>query len=156
VARGVDILLEPPIEFILRQTGRFRLALLDFTGLWELFKPVMADIEQQQFDTQGHGSWPPLAESTLRYKTGTMMRETDALYNSLVNADQAMHIEGPSAWYGTDVEYAHWHQTGGTIPGRPPIRQVIPDPLPVDARQKLETAQIVWINAVAAETFGRI
>lgn len=160
-AGGVEIVLQPPIEFILRQTGRFKAALLDFSDLWERFKPVMGEIEQEQFSTRGHGAWPPLAPSTLEQKArrgwplDPLVRTTE-LRESLTDPNRAMHISGQEAWYGTDVEYAHWHQTGGYVAGRPPQRQVIPDPLPVDSRRKLETAMVSWINEIAARTFGRI
>lgn len=154
---GVTIQLVPPIQFILRQTGAFQRALFDFSGLFEAFKPVMAEIEQEQFSSHGHGAWPELAESTLRYKKGDgILRETNTLYDSLVDPNVAMRVGARSAEYGTSVDYAHWHQTGGTTPGRPPQRQVIPDPLPAGMRQRLEVVMIRWINEIAARTVGRI
>jgi len=154
---GVQIKVEPPIEFILKQTGAFRRALFDFSSLWERFKPIMGEIEAEQFASSGRGAWPPLAESTVARKGhGEILVDTGALKASLLDPNEAMHIAGMSAWYGTEVEYAHWHQTGGTIAGRPPQRQVIPDPLPVDVRRRLETVQVAWINEIAARTVGRI
>jgi phage gpG-like protein len=157
VASTVEFRLEPPLKFIQAQAGRFRANLLDFHALWERFGRIMAEFEQQWFGSHGQGAWPPLAESTLRYKTGPdVMRETDALYESLIDPGAALRTSRMEASYGTDVEYAHWHQEGGSIPGRPPQRQVIPDPIPLDLRRLLEQAQVQWINEVAATTFGRI
>src|SRR5262249_15695179 len=65
---GVTIEIEPPLDFILQQPGPFQEALLDLEPLWELVKPVAADVEEQQFATQGEGAWPPLAESTIARK----------------------------------------------------------------------------------------
>jgi hypothetical protein len=56
--------------------------------------------------------------------------------------------------WGTGVEYAHWHQDGGSIPGRPPQRKVLD--VRAEDRQKLERVMVTWINLVAAETMGRI
>jgi phage gpG-like protein len=153
---GVAIDFEPPIEFILKQAGAFRRRLEEFASLWELFKPIMGAYEQEVFSTHAHGAWPELAQSTLRYKTGELMVESGALRASLVDPGQAMHIQGRSAWYGTEVEYAHWHQDGGSIPGRPPQRQLIEDPFPTSTRRELEAATITWINVLARETWGLI
>src|SRR5690242_17119804 len=65
---GIRMELEPPISFILRQTGAFRDALLDLEVLWDLFKPIMESIEEQQFSSSGEGAWPGLADSTLAQK----------------------------------------------------------------------------------------
>jgi phage gpG-like protein len=152
---GVRIELRPPIEFILRQTGAFRHQLEDLVPLWELFKPVMSEIEEEQFASQGHGEWPPLAESTLRYKSGgEMLVESGALKSSLVDPGQAAQTGPMQMTWGTDVEYAHWHQDGGTIAGRPPQRKVLD--VRAEDRQKLERVMVTWINLVAAETMGRI
>lgn len=154
---GVQLRLEPPLDFILRQHGRFRAALLNFGPLWHRFGRVMAEFEEQWFASHGRGEWQPLAESTLRYKTGPdILRETDALYESLTDPASALRASAQEASYGTDVEYAHWHQTGGYVAGRPPQRQVLPDPIPVDLRRDLEREMVAWINEVAAATFGRI
>src|SRR5215475_9439851 len=65
---GVTIEIEPPLDFILRQTGEFQAALLDLESLWELVKPEVARMEEEQFSTQAHGTWPPLAETTIMIK----------------------------------------------------------------------------------------
>ena len=46
---GVNVVFEPPIEFILRQTGRFRHALEDLGPLWEGFKRIMEGVERERF-----------------------------------------------------------------------------------------------------------
>lgn len=151
---GISIQLRPPVEFILRQTGEFKRRLLHLQPLWDRFGEIMADVEEQQWSTGGGGAWPALAETS---KPGpALMVQSGALLDSLTDPGSALRTQSMSAEYGTRIEYAHWHQTGGTIPGRPPVRQVIPDPMPAESRQKLERAMVTFLNDVAADTFGRI
>jgi phage gpG-like protein len=156
---GVTVAFDPPVEFILRQTGAFRRSLENLEPLWARVAPLMAEIEERWFDTGGDGSWPPLAESTLAQKArrgfpADPLVATGDLKDSLVDPARAGNV-GPGylAWE-TDVAYAGYHQDPST-PGRPPQRQVIPDPFPVEDRRKIETAIVTWVN-FAAETFGRI
>ena len=155
---GITMELEPPIEFILQQTGRFRDSLLDLEVLWEAFKPIMSEVERRQFDTHGDGSWPPLAETTLAQKeahgwpSDPLVRTGD-LKESLVDPGRAADSGPLHMNYGTDVPYAGFHQDGTS---RMPQRQVIPDPFKVEDRRKLEVAMVTYINRAAAETFGRI
>jgi phage gpG-like protein len=157
----VTIEMRPPLEFILRQSGAFRRKLSDLASLWERFKPIMGELERDWFDSRGRGSWPPLSEYTLRekealgYPLDPLVR-TGNLRDSLVDPQRAMHAARDTAWYGTDVAYARWHQTGGFVPGRPPMRQVIPDPFPVETRRRLEQEMVAWIDQAAAETWGRV
>lgn len=155
---GIHITLNPPVEFILRQAGVFRNALArDLDKMYERFKPVLSKMEAEQWASKGHGAWPPLAASTLARKRGSeMMVETGNLRDSLVDPGRAMKIHGATAEWGTDVDFAIHHQDGGYVPGRPPQRQLIPDPFPVDERRKLEQVQVKWVNEIAARTFGRI
>jgi phage gpG-like protein len=155
---GVTIEIDPPLEFILQQTGRFQAALLDLEPLWELVKPIAAQVEEDQFSTQGAGEWAPLAESTLARKeaggwpSDPLVRTGD-LKDSLINPGRAADT-GPSHMiYGTDVDYAGFHQEGTS---RMPARQVIPDPYRVEDRRKVEAAMVTYINQAARLTFGRI
>ena len=155
---GVTIQIEPPLEFILQQTGRFKAALLDFEPLWELVKPIAARVEEEQFDTQGQGAWPPLADSTLRIKAAggwpaDPLIRTGDLKASLVDPGRAADTGPRHMIYGTDTEYARFHQEGTS---RMPQRQVIPDPYRVEDRRKVEAAMVTYINRAARETFGRI
>ena len=149
------VVFEPPIEFILRQTGRFRRELENLIPLWERFKVVMEDVERSRFDSEGHGDWPPLAESTRRYRDGQpLLVQTGALRESLVNPGQAADTGPLRMSWGTDVPYAHYHQDGGTIAGRPPQRKILD--IRVEDRRRLEREMVSWINETAALTFGRI
>lgn len=150
---GVTLQLVPPIEFILKQTGAFRHALEDLLPLWELFEPVMEEIETEQFDSEGHGAWPGLAESTLRYKDGgSILVRTGELKASLTGSP-AVQKSPKQMTYGSGVFYSTYHQTGTP---KMPQRQVIPDPFPPEDRQKLEAAMVTYVNLAARATFGRI
>lgn len=154
---GVQIVFQPPMSFIAAQAGRFRAGLLDLVPLWDMFEPVMVALEERQFDTQGGGAWPPLAESTMLQKArhgwpAEPLVRTGDLKASLTDPGRAF-TKGPMhAEWGTDVTYAHYHQDGTT---KMPMRQVIPDPFPATDRQLLEREMVTWINEVAAMTFGR-
>jgi hypothetical protein len=158
-AGAVTIELRPPVAFILKQSGAFRLALEDLQPLWELFKPVMGQLEQELFDSQDDGAWPPLADSTLRQKAAAgyppdPLVRTGDLMDSLVDPNRGALAEGPQEMtYGTEVEYAHWHQDGGSIPGRPPQRPIID--LKVEGRRRLEQAMVIWLNEVSRLTWGQ-
>lgn len=148
---GLQIVIEPPIQFIERQSAELALALADLMPLWERLIPIMGDIEREVFSTRGHGSWPPLAESTIAQKSKhgyplDPLVRTGALKNELTSGS-AHHITPDSMVYGTDLDYAHWHQDGGTKSGRPPKRTLI-DVDNVDARRKLEAGVVGWINLV--------
>jgi hypothetical protein len=97
-------------------------------------------------------SWPPLAPSTIarrlvkgrkaiRGGKGSpqlagqidILRDTSRLFRSLAagvdevpagNPDQVLRLGPGELIVGTNVEYAHWHQTG--VPGRLPARPFLP------------------------------
>jgi phage gpG-like protein len=96
------------------------------------YKAVYADfrrLETETFDKEGPG-WKPLAASTLARKRARGLPEkilhaTETLRKSLTVDGAAGAIdrdEGGSLFVGSDIPYGHWHQTGGTTPGRPPER----------------------------------
>lgn len=159
----VNLSLNPPIAFIDEQFGTFRSLLRDFSGLWRRFALTMSKIELERFATEGGGTWPPLAASTILDKERHGFPEfplirTGALYESLTDADQAAVITPWTMTWGTDVPYAKYHQgfqdDAGTPtdPGRPPVRKVID--IRVDDRRRLEADQVSWLNDVAREAFG--
>jgi hypothetical protein len=162
-AGGVTMTFQPPLEFIQAQQGLFRHLLEDLTSLWARFVPLIADMERRWFDSQGEGGWPPLAEATLERKraegfSALPLRTDDrqgSLYDTLVDPGLAAEPFGDRLVWSTGVPYAHWHQDGGSVAGRPPRRQVIPDPLPVEYRRQFEQATVSWLNEQAALAFGR-
>ena len=156
----VRMVLSPPLPFILRQSASFRRALLNLEPLWDRFKHVMSDIEQARFDSQGHGEWPALAPSTveqrlrLGFGAGPILHRTGDLRDSLVDPNRAAQTGPRHMIWGTSVPYAHWHQDGGSVPGRPPQRVILD--LRTEDRRRLEREQVRWIDQVAARTWGRI
>jgi phage gpG-like protein len=152
---GVSLHFEPPIEFILQQSGAFRRKLDDLTTLWDLFKPIMSQQEENIFDSYDWGAWPALADSTrARRDDQPILVQTSALKQSLIDPGQAATTGPKQMIWGTDVAYAEYHQDGGSTPGRPPQRKVID--VRVEDRQEFEAAMVGWINAAAAETWGSI
>lgn len=160
----VNVELSPPLEFIRGQLGEFRRELEDFTHLWERFADVLEQTERERFDTDGYGEWPPLAPSTVREKTrlGFPLRplvRTATLERSLTDRELAMRLTPRTMSWGTDVEYAKYHQGfrdaagAPTDPGRPPVRKVLD--IRVDDRRRLEAAMIAWIDEIAARSLGR-
>lgn len=95
--------------------GRMRNAI----PAWEAISRELLAIEREQFDSEGargSGGWAPLAQSTLDAKTGgSILRDTDALFNSLTEPTDPDHqfIAQPT-WmvWGTTIPYARWHQSG--------------------------------------------
>jgi phage gpG-like protein len=114
-----------------------------FAAIYENFQ----QIEKTRFDAEGPG-WQTLAASTLarKRKLGqpeTILEATGRLRASLTNAgaqDSIFRDEGEAVFMGTDTPYAHWHQTGGTIPGRPPKREAV---------QISEAGRVRWATILA-------
>jgi phage gpG-like protein len=150
----VDVTIEPPISFIMRQSGAFRRKLADLIPLWRRFDPVLSQIEAEQFASDGHGAWPPLAASTLRQKARHGFPSSPLIRTGrLIGSFHTMSMSAQSFAWGTDVEYAHWHDDGGYVPGRPPQRKLID--IDTTARRRLEQETIGYLNDAAAETWGR-
>jgi phage gpG-like protein len=92
------------------------------------------ELEARRFAAEGPG-WLPLAASTQQDRMYAgygpqhpIMVRTDTLALSLTKPGQegSVYREEPDGFFvGTNVPYAHWHQTGGTIAGRPPRRQLV-------------------------------
>lgn len=146
----------------------------DLTDLWASYAAIMVRTEEDQFSSQGGGMWPPLAPSTIREKAAhgfalDPLIRTGALLESLTDAGQAMELgQGRSTLgtftrnamtWGTNVtddrgrEYAHYHQHTDPVTGEPadygtdpPLRQVIPWPLPASTKAQMESANEDFIR----------
>lgn len=129
----VEILPVGDTSLVDRLEGWIRRA----TAIEKAYAAIVADfyaIESRRFQAEGPG-WLPLAESTQadRARSGygpqhPILVRTDTLALSLTRPDQqgSVYREEPEGFFvGTNVPYAHWHQTGGTIAGRPPQRQLV-------------------------------
>lgn len=137
---GVRVTLNPPVSFIVRQTGAFRAALEDLTELWERIKPVMSEIEEERWATEGYGGWPGGPNYHGMVRTGD-------LKGSLVDPGSAVLSEGPTELvWGTNVFYAGFHQGGE---GNNPVRKVL-DLEEGGGRQKIEQATVAWLNDLVA------
>lgn len=139
--------------------GRLRASLTDLVPLWERVGMTMAEVEAEWFLSEGEGSWPTLARTTLVDKSriptlfgpeAILVRRGD-LFESLTDPAVAMEIgQGRSSLgtftkssmsWGTDVrddrgrEYAHFHQhldeagQPSDYGRHPPERQVIEWPM---------------------------
>lgn len=108
--------------------------LADWDGLWDRYAGIMVGTEEQWFDSQGDGGWPPLAPSTVRYKarrpwwSQEPVRRSDLLMDSLLDPAMAMEIsQGRSTigtftrnvmTWGTDVTEAEEYALLGLPRGR--------------------------------------
>lgn len=136
----------------------------DMAPLWERYAEIMAATEAEWFSSNGDGLWPPLAEDTVKdklahgYPPETLVR-TGLMRDILLDPAQAADISGHEMTYGvTAVDergrpYAHYHQHAHDVSGpelpygdRPPERQVIPWPLPVEVEGELLAAGEDWVS----------
>lgn len=116
---------------ILRSFSRLADEVKDWTPAWGMIRDDFKEIEQRQFDTQGHygsGGWKVLSKKYERWKEkhypgrGIMVR-TGVLRESLIGGDQFVYRPEPlQMTIGTQVPYAVYHQKGGPVmPKRPLI-----------------------------------
>lgn len=154
---GVRFVLRPPLEFIQRQVGEFRRELEDLDPLWDRFSEVLPDIFGRWFASHGDGEWPPLAESTIEQKSRLgyppdPLVRTGHLLDTLRDPNAAVERSPDQMSWGSEAEYAGYHQEGDGVPQR----QVIPDPFPAEDRRKLEQEMVEWLNEAMADTLGRV
>jgi phage gpG-like protein len=102
-------------------------AQINYEPMLREFLYEVAEEKDQAFTNQStvHGEpWAELAESTVkRKKFTTILVDTGALRTSLVDIGGEGNVSAVSSHgllYGTDVEYAIFHETGtATMPARP-------------------------------------
>ena len=116
------------------------------------FGGIVADFhatETRRFAEEGPG-WQQLAPRTVaeRARQGyggehMILHRTGLLEGSLSSAGpgSVQRVSPDELFVGTDVPYAHWHQTGGSKPGRPPQRVLVS----LD-----EAAKARWMGMLAA------
>ncbi len=82
--------------------------------IMELVGEDIVDGIQEEFETAGRGRWPPLAESTLARRRGSIAQilvDTGVMRGSI---DQdAIRAGEASVQVGTEVEYAVYHVSDG-------------------------------------------
>ena len=91
--------------------------------LFPAYRAIITDMRRitaSNFAANGPG-WPPLADSTVRTRVlhgsdpSKILRDTGVMFDSLMGSGPGA-VEVLTTWgflWGTDVAYAHWHQTGG-------------------------------------------
>jgi phage gpG-like protein len=102
---------------------------IDYKPLLETFMPQLAEYEAGMFAGEYDSNlndWAPLKKSTIDRKGhDRILVETGALRESLVHIGGAGNIHevfDHGLTFGTDVEYAHFHQDGTSrMPARPPV-----------------------------------
>lgn len=79
---------------------------LDLEPAMQAVGEMLVRAVHDEFETEGQGDWPPLAESTLakRGEDAVMLRDTDRWY-----ASNQPESDDESAGVYTDVEYAVFH-----------------------------------------------
>jgi phage gpG-like protein len=88
-------------------------------------RTIFRQAEAGLFDSQGHHTWPKLADATKAAKQRggdpRMMRATNALYKSLtaVRASGQVDERKPDELrFGTEIPYAGFHERGAGVPKR--------------------------------------
>ena len=118
-------------------------------GVFDAIRADFHAVEARRFADEGPG-WAPLAPSTVleRQRLGyggehPILHRTGLLSGSLTSdgPGSVTRVDPDVLFIGTDVPYAHWHQTGGTKPGRPPKRVLVDVDGPTRAR---------WVALVAS------
>lgn len=124
--------MPPPLTFSVVGVMQMDRRLSRFQDVVSDYRPVLRDIgglfrkiEEEQFLSEGHGRWRPLAPATLRRKKGPgILRESGRLFDSLTSpgGEHEEEISKTEGRWGTAVPYAIFHQTGTSkMPTRPPI-----------------------------------
>jgi hypothetical protein len=120
------------VEPLLKKLATVQEAISDFRPVWPQVAQWFYTLEQQQFATEGGGSWAPLAPSTVKGRGSAhpILIRSGRLYRSLTDrgAEGAVYSEGAETLtLGTDVRVGSWnlgllHQLGTRyMPARRPI-----------------------------------
>lgn len=151
----------------------------DLSGLWDAYAGVMIQTEEEWFASNGGGTWPPLADVTVREKIrmgvplDTLIRTGDLLESLTtplaMSVDQGRSTLGTftrkAMTWGTDVRddrgraYAPYHQHQDPVTGEPfdfgrhpPERQVIPWPLPAHTQAQLASENERFVEEAIRES----
>lgn len=139
----VEVLGLPEFNLAL---GKLATRLADFKPVFAAIAPEFYAAEARQFESEGQGSWPALAESTVKQKAAAgygskpILQRTGKLYESLTVQGAPFNVTDigeTEATFGTNVPYAILHQLGG---GKLPRRREI-DPTDADKQKFVSVAQ---------------
>lgn len=117
----------------------------DATDLWDALADRFASIQKRQFRSEGDygsGGWQALSPAYAAWKARaypgkTILRRTDALYNSLTRRPFGVEVIEPSRMaVGSGIDYGRLHQAGG---GSLPQRRVVELP---------ESERRHWVNLI--------
>ena len=162
-----------PIRDLMARLKALSVRVDDFQPLWDRLAGIMVEVETDWFETEGHGGWPPLAQSTLRekarygYPLDPLLR-TGALKGSLTTPEAGLVNQARTSLgtfglktfsWGTDVVYAHFHQHsqpgGAGLPAdygfHPPERQVIEWPIADTTHAAIEGAMEGFLEDAVRE-----
>jgi phage gpG-like protein len=124
---GVRIAVSPSLPRTERRLTLYGEQLANWPLLWGEISVALQEAERDWFESEGEGTWKPLqpdyrARKALLYPGKTILRATDALYDSLTGSDAAKLV-GPEAMeFGTDDPVAQFHYDGTErMPKRNPI-----------------------------------
>lgn len=104
--------------------------LADFRPVADALDPVIYDWMTERMDSEGHGTWEPLAPDYAAWKAKTypgkpILQATGEMYDGLTRAKSKYSVrraDRDGGEWGTDAPYAHYHQEGT---GRMPRRKII-------------------------------
>lgn len=107
--------------------------------------------ELEHFETRGHGTWPPLAASTIRAKGhSTILVDSGDLKADLTEEGGVEEIIGDELVYGTTIFYARLHREGRGVPKRDPLVD-----LGAEGTMRAITKGVqAWIVGVDRAAFG--
>lgn len=122
---GIDV-QERGVDRAKRNLEEMGLRAKDVRGVSFKVRTVFRKAEERRFNSQGDGSWPPLAQATREAKARNgqdprMLRATGALFRSLTSPRAAGQIDErrPDEFrFGTKLPYAQFHDTGRGVPKR--------------------------------------
>jgi phage gpG-like protein len=118
-----------------RQLLRFQEAFSDLSPAFEVLADDFLTVNKRQFDSEGgnSGTWAPLAPATVRRRGSAhpILNEHGDLRESLTQrgGKGSVRTVGPHELFvGTDVDYAHFHQSGTSrMPRRRPVELTAAD-----------------------------
>lgn len=127
MARAVRMEVECDSDKVMARLEAMKARTLDFSPVFREAKKMLERANQENFTTGGLpvGGWRPRKGEDLY--AWPKLRKTNKLFNSLARLNGPPNVITPLfAQFGTDVEYAQYHQYGTP---RMPARKIVFDPV---------------------------
>jgi phage gpG-like protein len=141
MARAVRMEVECDNDAAMRRLEGMKARSMDFSPVFREAKRMLEKANAENFTTGGLpvGGWRPRkGEDGYAWPK---LRKTNKLFNSLANLNGPPNVITPSfAQFGTDVEYARFHQYGTP---RMPARKIVFDPVGFSADLAEKAARYV-------------